>query len=185
MNLEKMKRLEDLKARAQELGKKTRSQFLDRRRAAIDGAKQSFSQFFKAKGFTVQDSGANVSATYGGMTIRLDYPSPEQDYIGIVSRLDLNISGSKTGTYMIPINKQGQFPSISVRHMAPTKQANSEDEILDRQITEEEDKITRAEELLNSPQEPLVYGLKKEGTSPTDTYPQFESFNDLLSEIFK
>ncbi|MED4885426.1 hypothetical protein [Bacillus smithii] len=178
MNLSKLKELEDLKAELGSLSNKRGTLIQDKVSECIANAREDFKKFFSSKGFSVYSTGEHLVAKYKSFTVNLDFPKPDEGFIGYYSVWDLKVNDEK---YLVVLNDLGKYPRFKATTYPTPK---TEDEKIQVEINQIKQRIKDIEKDIEEiGQKPWGYGLRKEMIKDFN-YPQYETFASLLENLF-
>jgi hypothetical protein len=129
MNLELLKKLEDIKKTRDDLSLKLGEQIKSKKNNYIQSIRNDFADFFKEKGFQINIENLSVSATYGSLVTYLSHETPETDYMGCYFVFKLNLKALSLTEYSIVLSRNTPSISVSVSSVSGSKDADLQKEI--------------------------------------------------------
>jgi hypothetical protein len=183
MNLELIKQLEDLKRELDTKSSELSSLARARKEKFLTDAAREFTEFFTSKGFKVERfrDPLRYLATYGGTSIEITIPSPDENFLMAHSRIDMRAPGGIE--HMILINPLGSYPGWRTKvRMAP----KSEEEKLRMDIEDTKELLEEVKTQIDTFETTRWgYGLTDEANKTRRDYPQFPTFTELLQHVFQ
>jgi len=188
MNIEIIKRLENLKSEQAQLSEVFIDQMIEKKRFLLENIKDGFEVYFTNKGFVINHYSNNVSANYGNLKIDMTIPTPKEVFIGAFSVIKMIITGNQKKTFKIILNEKGSRPSISITE---NTLPNNEDARFEFEIKNIEEQIIklkkRTAEINNINIKLRIYDdeeAKKNPILKTLDSQEFDDIKELLDSIF-
>src|ERR1039457_7048172 len=104
MDIEKIKKLENVKAEKETLSKEIHNLILDERKRLLFSMKSDFKEYFSSKGFNTTEQSIGITASYGHQNFILALPPPETIYMGGFAIVELSLTGTIKKKYSIRAN---------------------------------------------------------------------------------
>lgn len=184
MNLELMKKLEDLKATEKNLSIKIGEQIDIKKNQYIQIVKTDFANFFKEKGFQIDSQNLFVTATYGNLVARLSHEKPDKNYLGCYFLFDLNLKPLNGKEYSIILSKSEPHSGISVSFKNPNGPSDAE---LQEEIESVQASIIKSQDRLdNFSHEEWKLFIKNDSSMHNGVLSEgYSSTYELLSSLVK
>ena len=184
MNIELMKKLEDLKMLRGELSAKLGEQIEIKKDQYIQTVKSDFADFFKEKGFQIDSNDSSVTATYGNLVARLSHKEPETQFLGCYFVFDLNLKAFDGKEYSIILSKSEPRSNVSVSFKDPKGPSDSE---LQKEIESMQTSIRQSQERLdNFTKEEWELFIKKDPAERSGLLSKgYRSMIELLSSMIE
>ncbi|HID0857598.1 hypothetical protein HYI07_02170 [Clostridium botulinum] len=193
MNIDKIKKLEDLNKELSKLQQQRNRNFEKAKVNFFENNIQEFKDFFIKQGFAVTESskvdreGYNnkvISAIYNNFKIDVAIPPIDISYMGAYSVWELNVYKDDV-KYSLMVNELGHKPSIRTSFTSSINKTLTEDEKMENEIIETKETITMLKEELESNEKTdFGFTLVKEEKERKFCDTQFKSMNDLLKTLF-
>ncbi|GEM_PF-4462723 len=189
MNIEKIKKLEDLKSEKNQISELISKKVIEQKRYILEKIKEDFETYFSNKSFNINHHPNGATANYGSLNITISLPKPEDAFFGAYSVIELLVTGNQRKTFKIIVNEKGTRPGMkSTVRILP----NDEDARLDLEINDITEQI---QELLNRKNEidKIDFGYRVQDADEVKRNPylktadtkQFDNMKELLDSIFK
>lgn len=179
MNIEKIKKLEDLRSENSKLLGEYNKLFKARKSEYLENALSEFKSYFEEKSFNLTISGRSIEAKYNTFIVQIIVPDEEEDYFGFISIIDLIINKKK---YKICINKKGSENVNVTSSLVPS----DKEEKLDYEIGKLEKLIPKTKEKIEKFNETKwVYGLYEDKQQGFREAVYYDSMTELLESTFK
>lgn len=148
MDFNKVKKIEDLKKKRDELGSVLSENHKKHKKDFISKTKSDFKTYFEEKGFEVKQTEYSTSARYGEYVVDLSFSSETTSFFGCVAVYNLSINKKP---YKIIINRIGSKTNISP---SVSLLPNDEEARLDYEIEKLQREIENAENRVKDQTEP-------------------------------
>jgi len=190
MNLQKIKELEDLKAKIGDLAKPYMNDLTAIKIQTLKTAKSDFISYFEEQGFKLnfeqfnqqQQEGEKCIASYGSFKIELFIPKVEIEYMGAMSSFTLKTNME----YLILLNESGRKSGV---YSTITSAPKNEDEKLQLEI----DRVNRDIENIKNDYQTLkenglTFTFKEKENSNTGRLinqisKEFKTLREILEEV--
>ncbi|WP_313132588.1 hypothetical protein [Anaerocolumna sp.] len=182
MNIELMKKLEDLKKVSGTLNSKLGEQIKLKKDNFIQSVRNDFANFFKEKDFQIDSENLSITATYGSLIACLSHEKPETNFIGCYFVFNMNLKSFNNKEYSIILSKG--VPSISFN---VSSSARSKDDELQKEIEAIQKTIDEAQKRLdNFSQEEWKLFIKNEDAAQNNLVGEgFSSMSEILSSLIE
>lgn len=175
MDFEKIKKLEDLKTKSAELGKKITAKWQVLKQNFAQKTKQEFKDYFTKKGFQVYLDNYSAKAIYGTYSVQITFSREDEGVVGSFDFYRLRID---TRDYQVFVNKiDGRVTSSSSARIV----SNNENERLDQEIRELEETIALMEKKINDNTELKLGYMINRRSDEKEKY--YEKLGDLIDSL--
>ncbi len=182
------KELENLKKEYKELTDLRNEKMADRKYKIISSVIDTFKQYFSSKNYKIKKISDEISANKKGFHITLKFPNAEERFFGAFIVFKLYVESKTNQEFTIMVNESGGNPviaaDISVSYY-------SKDDALGKEIYKINSDMKKMKKYIeNLSLMEFSFGLiddneVKSNPLLKEQYPLFESFKELLDEIFK
>lgn len=181
MNLELMKKLEDLKAIYENLSLKINEQREILKNQYIQTVRADFERYFKEKDFRIESQTLSVTATYGSLVARLSHNEPDTYFTECEFVFSLDLEPINGNSYSIYLSEQESHSNVKV------SVKNSKDTELQQEIESMQTAIKQNQNLLDnfSQKKWLLFVKINSSASKVNFSESYNSMYDILKSLIE